>query len=268
MRGQHQDLRPEQPGSPCSSPGVCDCSSWFPQGQARREAWFCSPGNCYFLPLGEEGQRRGENQRVHSLLLEEERPFQKFPKARSVLQHPQALVPRAFSRTQDTRVKGFLRARASTMRFWKGHGEGEQKGLTGGHCVDGHSSDSHQVFTDIVNQRMSLPKPREGNGRAHRSAVSLATVREWRSQDLNLCRSPWGGFHFSVLNFCLLYFVTGYHVAKAGLRLLLSRLHLQFMCCWQLSKLRQALCQWSYSPSPNVSTVDQCLTSTNSSGLE
>ena len=55
--------------------------------------------------------------------------------------------------------------------------------------------------------------------------------------------------------------MTGSHVAQASLKLLLSLLPLQFMCCWQLSELShatQSLYQQSYSPalkSPYLTSV-------------
>lgn len=49
------------------------------------------------------------------------------------------------------------------MYFWKGYGKGEQKGLTGGYCVEGHNTDTHYIFTEIVKQRPHLHKPRDGN---------------------------------------------------------------------------------------------------------
>lgn len=51
----------------------------------------------------------------------------KVPELRSAPQHQQAVIATAFSRVQDTIVKAFPRARASTMNFWKGHGEKKQR---------------------------------------------------------------------------------------------------------------------------------------------
>lgn len=102
----------------------------------------------------------------------------KFPKARRV---PQALMTMAFSRVQDTRVKGFLRTRASAMHFWKGHGDGEQKGLTGGYCVEGHSADTRHIFTEIGKQRLHLHKPRDGNRSPQKGGVLGHSHRKEKS---------------------------------------------------------------------------------------